>query len=178
MKYAYRTLVKWYWLQNRHARRQTWRSAILFKTNSTWNCPSNPGFRGERSATDRLCPTARPHNSKLRAVFPLLSYEFSCIFCLYEFRSECLNILTITCAMSVGERKCRGRCNAVSDCPRMFLSSTDRRMKHQAVQCACNDTIGVLVSLRCWWQVISQFHNSVATTIRSLWTTSCTYPNW
>jgi len=111
------TVVIWYWRQNQHDRRQTWRSAILFNTNSTWNCPSNPEFRGESSATDRLCPR---HGHTIRMfveVFFLLSYSSSSsyhvfFFCLVAFRSDCFNIPIITCAMSVVERKCRARCGA------------------------------------------------------------------
>jgi hypothetical protein len=56
MKYEYGTLVKWYWRENRLAGRQTRPSAILFNTNSTKNCPPNPGFCGEKSAPSPFRP--------------------------------------------------------------------------------------------------------------------------
>jgi len=147
-----------------------------FNVNSTWNCPSNPGFWSESSAINRLCPRHGHAIQNFVEFFLPVSYKLY-ISCLAAFRSECLKIPIITCAMSVGERKCRGRCGAGI---RLSESVRDR-------QWPATDTSGssvrmqwhnVLASLLCWWQVISQFGNSVATTIRSLWTTSCTFPNW
>jgi len=79
-----------------------------FNTHSTWNFPSNPGFRGESSASNRLCPRHGHAIQNSVEFFLLLFYELSCIFCLVAFRSEYLNIPIITCAMYVGERKFRG----------------------------------------------------------------------
>ena len=105
------TAVKWYWRQNRHARRRTLRSAILTQIAHGIALP----IRDAEVRVRGLIVSAHGMvtRSKISWSFFLpLSYELSYIFCLAVFRSGCLNIPIITCAMSVCERKCRGRCGA------------------------------------------------------------------